>query len=223
MDAGTLSKLLNGQRPLGPRVITKMALRLALPPDQLDRFLAKPAGKAGDPKSYPNLEIDRFQIIAEWQHFAILELMKTRDFKSDAAWIAKMLKVSVHEVKASLGRLESVGMIAAATVKGKRVWRISMPASSTLLPSAQQKTFTTAAHRTLQKQFLEKAIDALEATSVDKRHQSGTTMAIDSNKLGEARDLVADFRRKMAKLLAASPTKDSVYQLSVSLFPLSTV
>lgn len=49
--------------------------------------------------SDPNqLSMDQFAIIADWYHFAILNLINTPGFKSDISWIAKRLGLFLYAV-----------------------------------------------------------------------------------------------------------------------------
>lgn len=82
---------------------------------------------------------------------------------------------------------------------------------------------TSKAHREHQKQILEGAIDALENTSIEVRSQSSMTIAIDTNNLDAAKELIKNFRREMGRLLSSSSQLDEVYQLSISLYPLTEI
>lgn len=79
--------------------------------------------------------------------------------------------------------------------------------------------FTATAFRNLQKQILQKAIEALETTPLEKRDQSALTMAMDSKLMPEVRARIKAFRREMAEFQERSKTCDQVYHLSVSFYP----
>ena len=44
-------------------------------------------------------------LIADWYHFAILELTRLSEFRADSRWIARVLDISVDEVNVALQRL----------------------------------------------------------------------------------------------------------------------
>ena len=78
-----------------------------------------------------------------------------------------------------------------------------------------------AARRKLQTQILEKAKLAIENTPITERDQSSITMAIDSNKIPEAKERIKQFRRDLCDFLKDSPNQNRVYHLSLSLYPVS--
>ncbi len=44
-------------------------------------------------------------MIADWEHYAILDLVDTDGFRSDDAWIAEKLGLSLEQTRAALQRL----------------------------------------------------------------------------------------------------------------------
>ena len=65
-----------------------------------------------DEHSFDEIALDSFRIIADWYHFAILELTEVEGFKSNAAWIAKRLGISRKIAKESIERLFDTGLLA---------------------------------------------------------------------------------------------------------------
>lgn len=217
VDCGSLSKILNGQRPLGLRATTRLGERLGLSPSELqpyvDRFKSRRGQDAGEPEtSYATIDLDRFRIIADWHHLAILELARTKAFSSDPAWIAKRLGLTKSAATVAVKRLIQTGLL---TVDQNGAWNVSGPTTTT------RHAFTDIALKKFQAQVLTKAIEAMNNTSFERRSQSTVTMAVDSARLTEARALIASFRDGMAQLLSREGPCDEVYQLSVSLFPVT--
>ena len=64
-----------------------------------------------DAIKHQQLSTDSFYVIADWYHYAILNIIRLDNFKSDPKWIAKCLGLSVVEVRGALERLERVGLI----------------------------------------------------------------------------------------------------------------
>ncbi|HWU42412.1 MAG TPA: TIGR02147 family protein, partial [Bdellovibrio sp.] len=77
------------------------------------------------------------------------------------------------------------------------------------------------ATRNQQTQILEMALQALIEIPIELRSQTSSTMAIPSDRLGEAKEVITEFRRKMASLMQRPGKRDSVYQLSISFYPLT--
>lgn len=225
-DASTLSKILRGKRPLKRQAIERFAARLGLSPNLVQTFIAssprknakRVIGVKQDSVSpeYTQLSIDQFDVISDWYHYAILELIALPNFQSTPEWIARALSISEPEVCIALERLERLEMIERDEA-GQ--WRDVSGGFSTTLGSAP----THSALKNLQRQVLEKAITALEEVPVEKRSQTSMTMAIEVEKLSEARELIKEFQRKMNALLSPTGSRaiSEVYHLGVSLYPVS--
>ena len=219
VDVSTLAKILKGQRRLGNRAIQKLAGRLGLDPVAVTPYIRvkKSLGTGAYASAdYQQLSLDQFQIMADWYHYAMLELMTVKGFKNDPAWIAKALKVSVTEVQIAIERLTRLGMI---EIQEDGSWVDTSGGFSTTISN----DFTSGAFKKMQRQILEQAVQALDDVAYEKRSQTSMTMSVDTDKLPEAKELIKEFRRKMNSLLSDKGNHQEVYQLSVSLFPVSAV
>lgn len=217
-DYSTLAKLINGKRPIGKRVIQKLGDRLGLDPAELNNYTNipnDPTSRISQKKHYLQLAMDSFEVIAEWYHFAILELIRIEGFKPDQRWIAKKLGISHQEVNLAVERLTRVGLLHIS--KDQKTWTESAGERLTVITPQE----SSRAQRILQRQILEKAIDALEYVPVDRRDQTAMTMAIDMRRLPEAKERIKKFRRSIAKYLSRSSSRHEVYNLSISLYPIS--
>jgi uncharacterized protein (TIGR02147 family) len=218
IEPSALSKLLNGKRTITPPMFKKLAHRLGLNPSECKRYeshLKNDLQKDIATPSYQQLTLDAFQVIADWYHYAILELTHVQGFVSNPKWVAKALGISVTEVNAALERLVRLEFLE-ITEDSKWVDR-----SGSITTVGNE--FTAVAFRKLQKQVLEKALVALEEIPMDLRDQTSMTMAIDSELLPEAKKRITDFRRKLCSFLQSGKKKDQVYQLGVSLYPLTNL
>lgn len=218
MDQSTLSKILNGKRQLGPRAVETVCRKLNL--DEVTT--AQLTNKSDDGvkvegsqlDDYRALELDVFEVVSDWHHFAILELMTVENFAPNEKWVSKTLGLTLQETKEAIARLIRVRML---EIDEAGNWvDISGGKTTTMSPA-----HTTVAFRHLQKQILEKAIDALDHTPIAERDQTSVTMAIDNSKLPEARILITKFRRSLAKFLARGDTRNDVYNLTIALYPLT--
>ena len=57
------------------------------------------------------LKQSQFEIISDWYHYAILELISLSDFSEDPHWMAKRLGITLLEVKTAIENLKSVGLL----------------------------------------------------------------------------------------------------------------
>lgn len=217
MDPSTLAKLLNGKRPLGRRAITGIGTKLGLRPLELDQFVS-PSRTAARPEGdddYKRIAEDAFEIIADWYHYAILEIMTVEDFRPDPKWIARSLGLSLAETRSALSRLMRAGILE-VTADGEWHDRSGGKTSSVPLPNV-----TSTAAKEHERQVLNLALRALDETPPTARDQTSMTLGIDRTKLPEARQIIKNFRRDLAALLCRSGKRTDVYHLSVSLYPVS--
>lgn len=212
VDASNLSKILSYQKAIGKKLRLKLATKIGFSELDMESFELKCGNEIEDAK-YASHALDVFELVSRSYHYVILELFKMPDFDGDPKSIASMIGITQKEAKEALIRLKQVGLIKELG-DGQLV-----PADNSSSNLVGQST--SRSHREQQKEILESAIDALDEIPIEQRSQSSMTMAIDSSKLAEARDLIKTFRRKMGRLLSNSPDLDKVYQLSIALYPVS--
>jgi uncharacterized protein (TIGR02147 family) len=153
-------------------------------------------------------------LIADWYHFALLELTRLVEFRPDSRWIARVLDVSVDEVNVALQRLIRLDLLEMASA-GRWVdrsgdARVSLEA---LEPASVER---------LQDQARRRSVAALRAVPLTLREHTSITLAVNSAALPRAFELAARFRQQLVELLQEGPA-DDVYQVELSLFPLTTL
>lgn len=158
------------------------------------------------------LDVEKFKLVADWLHMAILEMTKLKDFKSESAWITARLKFAVpeHRVSDALNRLQQLKLL--AWVDGRLVKtndRLTTP-----------KDRASESIREHHRQVLTNAIDAIDTQSINERCYNACTMTIDVTKMEEAKKLILKFREDMTKLLEKNEG-DETYQFSMQLFKLT--
>jgi transcriptional regulator with XRE-family HTH domain len=205
VDQSFLSKVLKGEKKFSLEIMAKLSERLGLSPAQTQLLL--------NSSSFQTLEEDQFRFIADWSHFAILELAKTKKFKADPKDIAGRLQLHVEEVRASLARLEKFGFIA-KTENGIKLLRPHNTWSN------NEKT--SEARRQLQKQYVEKSLKALDEVDFADRDHGSLSIAISKKRLPAFKKRLQEIRQALAKEFQTDEDLDEVYQLTTSLFPLTT-
>lgn len=214
IDNSVLSKIISGKRPIGKRVIRNLIQRFDMNQRLLDLLVS--GQETINELHFEKLAIDTFEIISDWHHYAILELMNVKEFKSDAKWMAKRLGMKVFECEAAIERLKRVEMIEEDSdgelvdISGGKSTNISSDMNYSAL-------------RKMQKQLLEKSIKSIDEVPYEKRSNTSITLAIDTERLPEAMEEINKFRRNMAKLLSKGKQKDEVYNLSIALCPLTNI
>lgn len=216
IESSHLSKILRGQRPIKPGLLNRLGQKLNLPLNEIRKFeetKSKRTSRQFQSKNFKQLSQDVFESIEDWRHYAILELMKVRGFKTDPRWLAGRLGISVNEVHSYVDKLIRIGLL---TVEPDGRWIDTSDGFSTDVISDTDVSY---AHRRSQIFILKQAMASVESLPLTERDQSSMMMATSSRKLKQAKKMIQQFRRELCEFLEDTTNKDSVFQLSISLFP----
>lgn len=212
LSSSALSSLLNHKRPLTPKTAKRILDHLDWDERKKATLLMEMIGaRSPESASLPLKAIDpsEIELVSQWEHYAILALLRTRRFRSEVSWIAAYFNLSTGVVQDALARLERHGLID----RKKRPWEVLEPNVTTThdVPS----TALRKAHRAT----LERAIYSLEHHGVEERDITGMTLTVPLHKLREAKRRIAEFRRSLTAFLEEEPGEE-VYRLNIQLFPL---
>jgi uncharacterized protein (TIGR02147 family) len=222
VPVSTLSEIMNEKRPLTKSLRNKIGEALSMSLEQIEAFDAKEHGNSlKSPQeeleeNYRQIALDSFYIISEWYHYGILQLIKTKSFKNDEKWIAKRLGLEAEQAHIALERLKRVGII-------------QEQADGSLTDITGGKTshlksdFTNEQLKNFQIKALEKSIHALKNIPIVYRDNTSMTMAISKEALPFAKEEIRKFRRQLTKKLETFGEPDEVYQLTLSLTPLTNL
>jgi uncharacterized protein (TIGR02147 family) len=226
LQPSNASEIIRGLSGLSPQSGAEIAKKLGLSEEETHWFLTsieafhgrgfrKEKAKAKlesilAQNGFDDLSLERFKIISDWYHFALLELTDTKDFSSDPAWIAQRLNISETEACEAIERLIQFGLL-----EQKRDGTLKQTKSTSVAGGIPSREI-----RKHHSQILHKAEEALTQVEIDARDFSAITMAIPQSMLPEAGKLIRDFRRKLHRILTTSAEpKDRVYILGIQLFP----
>ncbi len=214
VDSTTLSRILKGQRQISFEMFEHLARKIGLGPAERVQYLSQTTESLKrSSTAYRKISLDAFTAISDWYHFAIVELMRTKGFLEDPKWIAKKLGISQTLAHAAVERLERLGWIQ-ITPEGK--WIDCAGHNTTDDPDDK-----TLAYRKLQKQLLEKALEALDTIPFSQRDQSSMTVAVSARQLPQIKKQIDEFRRSLTESIETNKNRESVYTLLVSFFPLT--
>ena len=188
--------------------MAELGKRLNLNTDDFFKFVSR-----GENDEYQMIKVDQFSILSEWYHLAICQLSLLDEFESDAHWVAKRLGIQVMQAQAALDRLIRIGWMEEG--EDGRVHYVGGNLST------MDHDITTEALKSYHKEMLHKAEEALDYIPFKKRSSTGMTMAINAEKLEQAKAMIGRFRRKISKFLEQGDSKDEVYHITISLFPLT--
>jgi uncharacterized protein (TIGR02147 family) len=212
IDPSTVSQLLSGKRRATPRVIAKICDQLSVPPKTRSYLMegSKFRSTTASP-TFSQLTVDAFAVIADWYHYAILELTFTEGFQSSPTWIARKLKISPLEVKLAIERLKRLELLEETEGQLRK--------TDAFLTNGPDGA-TAPALKELQRQVLQKALEAIDCVPQGDKDITSMTMAIDPSLLPEARKRIRNFRRELCVFLEQGQRK-RVYHLGLQLYPVS--
>ena len=229
-DPSHLSKILQCDKPLTPNIAKRFIEKSELSEGEKGMFwesfirereksfgeknlgleeLLPQRAAANDNAALTN---ENFHVMSEPYHWAIVEMTKLPGFGADPEKIAQKIGHSVVEVTSAIQRLVRCGFLK-KTEDGvepvKSTWEI-----------AQGDAITTTARTLHQKRVMEKAAIALDRVASECQAQEAMTLSIDASKMGVAQERIRNFLGVLAAELG-SDANGEVYQLSMSLFPVS--
>ncbi len=217
-----LSDMLNNKRSITVSTIERLGLALGLNLDEIRSYQNGNADKNSSHSGqatldFQQLSLDTYSIISDWYHYAILELMKTKGFRNNASWISKTLGITKNESNAAVERLVRVGLI---KINDEGQWIDTSGGFSTNIVDSK---LSSAASKKLQKQILAMSIKALEQLSPEERNHTSMTMAANPKDLPEAIERIKKFRRDLCEFLERDGNVTQVYQLGISLYPVTKI
>lgn len=209
-----LSQILSNQRPLTAQTAQRISERLNLPPQQqvLLKRKTESSSRSVLNEEWTEMDLEQYALIAEWQHFAILSLLETKDFKMSPESVSKRLNISPLLAKVSIERLKRLNYIGQDE---KGTWRQIVP------PFKIENKVSTIATKKCHLQMLRKAAESLREDPIEYRDHSGTVFAVDPQHVSYAVQRIREFRRQLCTELESFGTPKEVYALTVQFFPLS--
>jgi transcriptional regulator with XRE-family HTH domain len=210
MAPSMLSAILNGRRAITDRTVLRVANALRFDERQRARYLGRAPKRR---PSYRNVSLDRFLVISEWYHFAILELLKIEGFAPTPARIGEALGIGENEARFALERLVRTGFLAPT----RTGYRDLHGGHGAFIQTGKDHE----ALRNLQIRYLEMAIERLRGAPPEERDNTAITMAIRHDRLPEAKRKLRELRRAFADDLESGEGKDRIYQLVIGFYPIS--
>ena len=218
LSSGALSAIINGKRQISKKMAIRLAHRLGLSSSELEQFLSTFSGhkKRNRPTldiKYIQLQIEQYKIISSWEHFAILSLIKTHDFKPSVAWISERLGIAPKMAQDALDRLLLLGIL----VKDQdgNLLRIS---GNYTTSDEVASYYVRRAH----KEYLQMAQECLDTIPVHQRDITAITTPVNPQKMALAKEMIRRFQDDLAECLGEGETSE-VYNLCIQLYPLTVL
>lgn len=225
VSSSALSAMLNGKRTITATSVERLGSAIGLGPKEISRYKIlsreKKLGLGAELTSkdeFQQITLDSYAIISDWYHYAILELIRVKNFEPSIAWVAKSLGITKSEANIAVERLQRVGLLE-ITDRGKWLDKTASGKATNI-----QGDLTSVASRKLQKQILEMSLRALEEMpSTELRSHTSLTLAIAPEDLPLAKEKIKTFRRELAELLESNKNPSEVYHVNVSLYPVTSI
>ena len=221
MHPSTLSQVLNGHRPLPLKDSLNVVNKLKLGPKDRTLFLESlyrrktSLDKISLLPSEESFMLDEsyYKVIAEWEHYAVLELFELKNFKRSIKDVSKRLLINMNRAEVVIENLLICNLLSkdeeGKLVRSHSKVRSTEDVKNQALVESHKETLTI-------------ALNKLEDVEVELRDYSSMTIAVDLEKLTEAKTIIREFRQKMEALLRDGNRTD-LYQLAIQLFPLTNL
>lgn len=217
VSASGLSMTLSGKTPVTLNFIQRVSAKLKLKKEVLTQLQIQLINeKNKDTRECDELEFideDYFSIIKEWYHYAILNLMRTKGFRPQAAWVAKRLGITFPEAQQAIEKLQRINLLRIDNGQWKDL-------SSKFTTHSNYKKYSLAAKEN-QKTLFKMALESIENDTFDSRFHSGSTIAIKNSDIEQAKIFINKFRKEFIQRFDNIDNADEVYHISVGLFGLS--
>lgn len=231
LSSGAMSSLLNGKRRVSKKLAQRLIDNLTLNPiekaELLHSFDEEKAKKSGleskgqvlkklqpieRTKRERRLSLDQFEILANPLHFNLLSLLEIPGYQRSAAKMAKKLGKETREVRLALERLQRLALVE----------KSSSGFAPTKEEVASPDEVVSAGIKKHHVESMEEAKASLFRDPIERRDFTSQTLAVSSDKLDEAKELIRVFGEQLAELLDQGPEeKDEVYKINVHFFPVT--
>ena len=213
ISSGRLNDFLKGTNLPSQRTLQRMVTRLKLSTETLrDLQIAVESEKKRRllHKAEIILKSENYSIIVDWEPYAIMCLLLTRNFKLTPEAVAQRLGITLERAEESITKLVELKMITYVDQQ----WQPSnrKVATETDIPS----DLIRKSHNVK----LDLAAKRLEDVNVLARDFSAITFPVDLEKMNTAKRMLMEFRRSLAEALSCGNVTE-VYSLNIQLFPLT--
>ncbi len=169
--------------------------------------------RISDIRKDKNLEFiqnEKFQIIADWYHGALLEAIALKDQSHEISELAKRLDITPMQALEAMQRLEFLNFI-------KKNDDQSFATTFELAATIEDVPSTAA--RKFHRQIMERGITSVMEDDVEERELNSVVLAIPKSRMPEFKTSIRKFFGDFMGQVGEEP-KDELYALSVQFFPI---
>jgi uncharacterized protein (TIGR02147 family) len=158
---------------------------------------------------YRRIDDEKFKVISDWYHSAILEMTHLKNFKNETNWIARKLGIAPLQAQAAIDRLTQLGLL--KNEDGRLIATPEIMRTSSPVPSSAIRKF----HR----QMIEKSYRSLQEDEMNQRDLNSMILALPKERLPEFREQIQIFMKQFWEW-NANLEKDQLYALNIQLIPI---
>ncbi len=227
MSPAALSRVLKGEKGISSTLALLIAQKLELSKQETENFVLlvqyegakKPSikrllldriqSKTSTQKIF-DLELDRFELISDWENVAVLESLQIVHLGGDPKKIAQHLGLSKVDVASVLDRLERLGLVIRNSEKN------TFQKTNDILRIQSQNR--SAAITEYYRQVTEKSLETLNTQDPETRVSGAQCFALDPNQIEQARKLTFEYLDSLQRLADQGKSRTEVYQAVAHLF-----
>ena len=161
---------------------------------------------------------DQLAFLSDWYHWVVLEMLRLKGAKTDPAWLADQMNISVpaEKVRRSLALLESIGLVAMDREAGTAR---PVEGSPMLVPSDDTVARLAMTHH--HHSMIENAKQALSKLPSEQIEYNALTMSVSLASFREMQDKAKRFCEDMMAIEARDQERECVAQFNLNLFSLT--
>ena len=231
ISSGTLTRILNGSRHIGPDLLPKLITYLGLKRREAEYFslLASfPLIKDEDRKRrcyrdimkmragrHTLIPAENHQFFEHWYNVVLYELLRIEKSTSDAGVLGARLQppVTAAKVKKALSKLREMGYLREVDDKG------TFSTAPFLTTGDKWESVAIHAFQVTMANLAAKALDTIPKT---ERDFSTLTMALSEEAFTKVRSVLRNARAEITEIERECTNPQRVYQINIQCFPLST-
>lgn len=211
MTQGRLWELMQGRYVPGKKVTDRLANTLGLSDHQRTKLAELVIqSKIGNRPTLRELKNDDFALVSDWEHFAIFNLLATKNCQSSPEWLANRLSIPPLVAEGAVDRLLKAGLLE--------------PSDNGLRPKysniATEHEVPSAVLREAQRQVIMQSLTSLLRDPVEIRSVTSITLPVNLKNIPEAKKLISEFSTRLAELMEKGECTE-VYNLAVQLVPVT--
>ncbi len=223
MQPSAVSEILRGKRRVSAKIATRIAERLHLDPTERMNLLKdfpqtlkrKSAYKEGAQAELNQVKLNakQFDLIADWTHFAILNLIETKDFNPCPEEIGKRLGLSKVKVEKVLANLLELNLIEKDNFGNLKRLVSHTNTSDDVLNLSLQKMHIN---------DMEMAKEKLSEVDVKLRDFTSYTLAFDLKLMPQVKEMIRKLQDDVDELMQDSDATE-VYKMNTYVYPLTKI